>query len=353
MSSYRRYEESYSMSGPRYFDQHKTQKVGFILLRGFTMLSFAGMIEVMRMTNYLSQRELYSWHVYQEQGDTCASNGLCLERSISKLELFTCDWVFVCGGIHVQAATTVSIRHLLQQLAAQGNIILGGLCTGSIALSLANLMDGYHCAAHWESLPAAKEAFSQVTFDEQLYVLDRDRYTCSGGTAAIDMMLQLVRIRHGKALATEVSQQFVVEKIRDASTPQYRPHAENMGPGYEYVRAAIELMQANLDEVLPMQEIADLIPISLRQMERLFKRYCYLTPAQYYLRLRLQRARQLLLQTSMSIMQVTVACGFSTSSHFSKAYRKHYGYSPREQRKPSDPSLTYKVAGSGGVIGRS
>ena len=195
---------------------------------------------------------MYSWHIYQDQDDACASNGLRFENSISREELFECEIVFVCGGIHVQTATTASIKQLLQQLAAQGNIILGGLCTGSIALALANLMDGYHSAVHWESLPAAKEAFLKVKFGEQLYVIDKDRYTCSGGTASIDMMLQLVRLQHGKALATSVSQQFVVDRIRDASTTQYLVYTENMGPGYEHVRAAIELMQANLDEILSM-----------------------------------------------------------------------------------------------------
>ena len=192
------------MSVANHSNQHKTQKIGFILLRGFTMLSFASVIEVMRMTNYLSQSELYSWHVYQDQDDACASNGLHVANTIRKEELFECDIVFVCGGIHVQTATTASIKQLLQQLAAQGNIILGGLCTGSIALALANLMDGYHSAVHWESLPAAKEAFLKVKFGEQLYVIDKDRYTCSGGTAAIDMMLQLVRLQHGKALGGQM-----------------------------------------------------------------------------------------------------------------------------------------------------
>ena len=166
----------------------------------------------------------------------------------------------------------------------------------------------------------------------------------------MDMMLHIIRLQHGKALATAVSQQFVMERIRDDSTTQYKPHTDHIGPGYDYVHTAIELMQANLDEVLAMQEIADLIPLSLRQMERLFKRYCNMSPAQYYLRLRLQRAKELLAQTSMSVMQVTVACGFSTSSHFSKAYRSYYGYSPREQRKPSDPAFQFKIAGSGGVF---
>lgn len=327
------------------------RKIGFILLRGFTMLSFVSAIEVMRMTNYLKQHELYSWCVYQDENDICASNGLSIQNRVDKEQLFACDIVFVCGGIHVQAATTPAIKQLLQQLAAQETVILGGLCTGSVALALAKLMDGYQCAVHWESLPAAKEAFPKIKFSDQLYVLDRNRYTCSGGTASMDMMLQLVRLQHGKTLATAVSQQFVVEKIREASTTQYLTNTENMGPGHEYVQTAIDLMRANLDEVLSIREIAALVKLSPRQMERLFKRYCHASPAQYYLRLRLQRAKELLTQTGMSIMQITVACGFSTSSHFSKAYRSYYGYPPREQRKPTDPELTYKVAGSGGVIG--
>lgn len=338
------------MSNPNQYYRHQPQKIGFILLRGFTMLSFTSAVEVMRMTNYVSQKELYSWHVYQDEENVCASNGLQIGSTISKHELFDCDMVFVCGGVDVQAATTASIKTLLQQLAEQDDIILGSLCNGSIALALAKIMDGYRCTSHWESLPAAREAFPKVHFCDQLYVIDQDRYTCSGGTASMDMMLQLVRIQHGKALATSVSQHYVVEKIRDASSTQYINHTEVMGPGYEYVQTAIQLMQANLDEVLTMQEIAALIPLSLRQMERLFKRYYHIPPAQYYLRLRLQRAKELLSQTSMSIMQVTVACGFSTSSHFSKAYRNYYGYSPSDQRKPADPEFTYKISGSAGVI---
>ncbi|MBP9540571.1 MAG: GlxA family transcriptional regulator [Vitreoscilla sp.] len=329
--------------------RHKTQKIGFILLRGFTMITFASAVDVLRMSNYHSQNELYSWHIYQESDDICASNGLRLEHTCDMAGLFECDMVFVCAGIDVQTATTPAIKQLLQQLDQQG-ITLGGMCNGSVALALAKLLDGYRSAVHWESLPAAKEAFLQVKFGEQLYALDRNRYTCSGGTASMDMMLHIIRLQHGKALATAVSQQFVMERIRDDSTTQYKPHTDHIGPGYDYVHTAIELMQANLDEVLAMQEIADLIPLSLRQMERLFKRYCNMSPAQYYLRLRLQRAKELLAQTSMSVMQVTVACGFSTSSHFSKAYRSYYGYSPREQRKPSDPAFQFKIAGSGGVF---
>ncbi|AUZ05009.2 MULTISPECIES: GlxA family transcriptional regulator [Vitreoscilla] len=328
---------------------YHTQKIGFILLHGFTMITFASAVDVLRMANYLSQKELYSWYIYQEENGTPASNGLGLQDSVDAEALFDCDMVFVCGGVEVQKATTPTIKTLLKQLDHQG-MVLGSLCNGSVALASAKLMDGYKASLHWEALSAAKEAFYKVEFSEQLYTIDRNRYTCAGGTASMDMMLHLIRLKHGKTLATAVAQQFVMDRIRDASTTQYMTHTEIIGPGYEYVQTAIELMQANLDEVLSMQEIAELIPLSLRQMERLFKRYCHVSPAQYYLRLRLQRAKELLAQTSMSVMQVTVACGFSTSSHFSKAYRNYYGYSPRDQRKPIDPEYTYRISGSGGVI---
>lgn len=327
-------------------------QIGFILLRGFTMLSVAGVIEVLRMANYLGQRELYAWHVYADEADICASNGLTLVANASRSDLLACDVVFVCGGIQVQAAATGSVKQLLQELAASKRVVLGGLCTGAVALASAKLLDGYRSAVHWEALPAVREAFSRVQFTEALYVLDRDRYTSGGGTASMDMMLQLVRRQYGKNLAASVSQQFVMEKIREADNTPHRVPDEQIGPGYEYVQTAIELMQANFDEVLSIQEIAQLVGLSPRQVERLFKRYFSVSPAQYYLRLRLQRAKELLSQTSMTVMQITVACGFSTPSHFSKAYRAYYGHTPREQRKPLDPDLTYKVAGSAGVIAK-
>lgn len=328
--------------------QHDTQKIGFILLQGFTFITFASAVDVLRMTNYLSQKEGYEWSVFQEPG-VLASNGLSIGATTDAKGLFECDMVFVCAGVDVQEATTPAIKVLLQQLAQKG-IVLGGLCNGSIALALAKLMDGYEGTVHWESLPAAKEVFPKVHFTDQLYVIDRDRLTCSGGHAAMDMMLQLVRLHHGKNLAHSVAEQFVMDRIREGESIRYKNNPNTVGPGFDYVETAVALMQANLDEVLTMQEIAELIPLSLRQLERLFKRYYDTTPAQYYLQLRLRYAKDLLSQTSLSIMQITVACGFLTSSHFAKAYRNFHGYSPREQRKPLNPEFKYKAEGSAGVF---
>lgn len=328
----------------------ETVKIGFLLLNGFSMISFANAIEVLRMGNYLSQQALYRWHVAHVDGDEAvlASNGLAVDQ-MDEDGLFECDIVFVCGGVNINAATTLSVKVLLRVLAGKG-IPLGGMCTGSVALALAGLMDGYRCAAHWESLSAAIEAFPRVVFTDSIYVIDRDRYTASGGTASLDMMLHLVKRKWGRLLAIAISEQFVMERIRTSEAVQSVPRPDHAGPGYEHVINAIELMQANLDEVLTLSEIASLVSISLRQMERLFNRYCEVSPAQYYLRLRLRRAKELLSQTSLSIMQVTVACGFSTSSHFSKAYRHYYGHSPRDQRKPPNPEHRHTITGSAGLI---
>jgi len=130
-----------------------------------------------------------------------------------------------------------------------------------------------------------------------------------------------------------ISEQFIVDRIRDQTDQQKLPQPEFVGPGYEHLVEAVELMSANIEEPLTLAEIADAANVSLRQLERLFHRYHDVTPAQHYLGLRLRRARELLAHTSAPIMQVTVACGFQTASHFCKAYRTQFGHSPSDHRR--------------------
>ncbi|MGL4767312.1 MAG: GlxA family transcriptional regulator [Formosimonas sp.] len=305
--------------------------LGFLLLKDFSMIAFANAVETFRMANYISQRELYRWQVVSLDNNTCASNGVAVHQS-QQLNLEECDIVFVCGGVNIHQAIAPATLKLIRQLANK-KITLGSLCTGAIALASAGVLDGYRCAIHWEYIAAANESYPKVKFTDSIYVLDRDRYTSSGGIASLDMVLQLIHHQHGRQLAASISEQFILDRIRGVESTQHLPRPEGIGPGYEHVAEAIELMQANIEEVLPLHEIAQLVNISLRQIERLFNHYFDMSPAQYYLRLRLRRARELLSQTSMPIMQVTVACGFTTSSHFCKTFRNFFGYSPRDQRK--------------------
>ena len=307
--------------------------VGFILLHDYSMIAFANAIESFRMANYISRRTHYTWSVITPY-DTMAkaSNGLLLAPTDGDEGLDRCDMVFVCGGVMVRAATEERTRSLLRNCAARG-IPLGALCTGTFALASAGVLDGYRCAIHWENLAAIREEFPKVNFAPEVFIVDRDRYTCSGGTAPLDLMLHLIRAKHGAKLANEISEQFVVDRQRAASDRQRIPQPECVGPGYQHLATAAEIMAANIEYPLPLAEVAAALQISLRQLERLFHRYFSLSPGQYYMNLRLRRARELLTHSSLPIMQITIACGFQSSSHFCKAFRGLFGHSPSDERR--------------------
>jgi len=306
---------------------------GFLLLDSFSMIAFANALEVLRMANLLSGQQLYTWTVATVDGEqTLASNGLAMAKPGGLADLDSCDAVFVCGGVEVQRAISGAVIQDLRRRAARGQA-MGGLCTGAHALAEAGIMDGYRCAVHWENLSALREACPKVRFALEVFVVDRDRITASGGIAPLHLMLHLVRGHHGNKLAMAISEQFIVDRVRDQTDQQRLPQPEFVGPGYEHLVEAMELMSANIEEPLPLSEIAEATTVSLRQLERLFHRYHDVTPAQYYLALRLRRARELLAHTSAPIMQITVACGFQTASHFCKAYRVQFGHSPSDHRR--------------------
>lgn len=311
----------------------QTTHVGFILMPDYSMIAFANAIETLRMANYISRRPLYRWSVISSGDDAAvASNGLSMAAGSGAQALAGCHMVLVCGGVNIRANTDDRVRLLLRQCAATG-AAMGSLCTGSFALASAGLLDGYKCAIHWENLAAISEEFPQVQFSTEVFVLDRERYTCSGGTAPLHLMLHLVKARHGAKLVMDISEQFIVERLRASNDRQRIPQPECIGPGYQHLSEAAEIMAANIEEPLPLAELAEVIHLSLRQLERLFHRYFSMNPAQYYMNLRLKRAQELLTHSSMPVMQVTVACGFQSASHFCKAYRSLFGHSPSEERR--------------------
>jgi len=307
--------------------------IGFLLLDSYSMIAFANALEVLRMANLLSGQRLYTWTVATVNGEsTPASNGLAMEKPATLADLDACELVLVCGGVEVQKAISGPVVHDLRRRAARGQA-LGGLCTGAHALAEAGVMNGYRCAVHWENLSALREASPQVRFALEVFVVDRDRFTASGGIAPLHLMLHLVRGHHGNKLTMAISEQFIIDRVRDQTEQQRLPQPEFVGPGYEHLVEATALMAANIEEPLPLSEIATATGVSLRQLERLFHRYHDVTPAQHYLALRLRRARELLAHTSAPIMQITVACGFQTASHFCKAYRAQFGHSPSDHRR--------------------
>lgn len=305
---------------------------GFLTLENFSMIAFANAIEVLRMANYISKQSLYRWSVITLDGKpAAASNGLPVTPTLTPEQAGLPDILFVCGGIDIHKAVDEKLLSFLRQAARKG-VMLGGLCTGSYALVKAGLVNGYRCAIHWENMSALREEFSKVIFTDGLFAADRDRFTCSGGTAPIDMMLHLTAERYGKALATEISAQFILERVRNADHHQHIPIAARLGFSRKELVRAGELMEAHIEDPLPIDDIAVEVGLSQRQLQRMFKYYMNMSPIQYYLQLKLRRARELLLQTNMSIMSISVACGFQSSCHFSKAYREQFGHAPSSER---------------------
>jgi len=232
----------------------------------------------------------------------------------------------------VQQAVSPKMLAALRRL-AERRIPLGALCTGGYALAKAGLLDKYRATIHWENLSALREEFPRIQLSDQLFSIDRDRFTCSGGVAPLDLMLHLVESKLGARVSQLISEQFIVERVRSDRDRQYVPLRAQIGVSHESLIRVAQLMEENIEKPLSLDEIASATGLSRRQIERLFKRHLNCVPKRYYLQLRLRRARELLLQTSMPIIDITTACGFQSPPHFSRCYRAQFGCPPSAERQ--------------------
>jgi transcriptional regulator GlxA family with amidase domain len=254
--------------------------------------------------------------------------------------------VFVCGGVDVHHYADGGEISWLRRLARRG-VAIGALCTGTHTLARAGLLDGYRCTIHWENLVGFVEEFPEIEISAQVFEVDRTRYTCAGGTAAIDMMLELMAGRHGAELAADVAEQIIHERIRVPSDHQRLSLPGRLGVRHPKLLGIIESMEQHLEEPLDRTELARRAGLSTRQLERLFRKYLNRSPARYYLEMRLHRARLLLLQTNMSVMNVALACGFVSASHFTKCYRAFFGRTPYRERGTPKTMAEANSAASG------
>ena len=307
--------------------------IGFLLVPDYSMIAFASAVEPLRMANRLSGRELYRWSLFTVDGKpVVASNSIELPAQCAMPAARDCDLLLVCAGERVGDFAERLLLFCLRRLARE-KIPLGAICTGSYLLAKAGLLDGYRSTIHWENMASLREEFPEVIVSPELFEIDRDRYTCSGGTAPLDMMLNLIHRQHGGHLAIAISEEFICERIRGRNDRQRVPLRLHLGTSQPKLVEAVSLMEANLEEPMSLDEIARHVQLSRRQLERLFQKHLHCVPTRYYLELRLTRARQLLLQTPMTIVDVAFACGFVSAPHFSKCYRDYFGIPPRDERR--------------------
>ena len=294
-------------------------RIGFLLVHNFSMMAFASAVEPLRAANRMANETLYEWRVYSVDGNTVsASNGIEVVPDGPMSQLDREKIVAVVAGIDVQKFEDERVLGFLRRASRQGRAV-GALCTGSHVLAKAGLLDDRRCTIHWENLGGFTEEFPEIEVS-------------SGGTASLDMMLHLIGRQHGQTLANQVSEQFIHDRIREPHDHQRMELRARIGVSHPKLISVISEMEANLEEPLTQTDLAERAGLSTRQLERLFRKYLNATPTRYYLTLRLQRARQLLTQTSMSILSVALACGFVSASHFSKCYRECFGRTPRAER---------------------
>jgi len=323
------------------------QRIGLILVPDFSMLAFTGAVETLRLANRVSGRDLYSWHLFSPHGRPVrASNGIELHPEGDLEKASSLDTIMLCSGVEVQRFQDKATLSWLRRMARKGADI-GALCTASHILARAGLLDGYRCTIHWENLAGFVEEFPDVEVTSELFEIDRNRFTCSGGTAAVDLMLNLIGRQHGQELAGQVAEQALHDRIRDHHDHQRMSLPVRLGIRHPKLLAVIQAMEKNLEEPLGRSDLARSAGLSTRQLERLFRKYLNRSPARYYLELRLDKARLLLLQTNMSVIDVALACGFVSASHFSKCYRDFFGHTPRRER--GLPNASANGAANGAV----
>jgi transcriptional regulator GlxA family with amidase domain len=308
------------------------QKIGFVIVPSFSMIALMTAIETLRLANRLSGRELYRWPLFSMDGNPVrASNGFELTPDGDLEKASELSTVAVCAGLDVHKIRDKALMSWLRRMDRKGADI-GGICTGAYILARAGLLDGYNCTIHWEQLAGFAEDFPDIEITTELFEIDRQRFTCAGGTAGIDMMLNVIAMQHGHELAAQVADQFMHERIRDQHDHQRISLPARLGVRHPKLLSVIELMEKHLEEPLSRAQLARKAGLSTRQLERLFRKYLFRSPARYYLELRLNKARLLLLQTNMSVIDVALACGFVSASHFSKCYRDFFGRTPRKGR---------------------
>ncbi|MEM7250712.1 MAG: GlxA family transcriptional regulator [Pseudomonadota bacterium] len=309
-------------------------RYAFLLLSRFSLIAFSSAIEALRLANRTSGQSLYAWDVISLTGDpVISSNGLKIDVSGDVDSATSMDALILCGGVDIHRAATPELVSALQRISKQRRVRLGALDTGSYILAKAGLLSGYRCTIHWEHLAAMREEFTDLVVSPELFELDRDRFTSSGGTAPIDMMLNIIAREHGSDLSTAIADVLICDRIRGRHDRQRVPLRSRLGGAQPKLLEAVALMEANVEEPMSLNEIAEHISLSRRQLERLFQKHLKCVPTRYYLELRLERARQLLLQTSMSIVDVALASGFVSPPHFSKCYREYFGVPPRDERR--------------------
>lgn len=308
-------------------------RIGFLLLPEFPMYALVPAIEALRIAGQNRGRPLYEWQFFSADGaPIAAGNGMQIKPDSSIADVAWFPTVFVCGGNHPLQHVSKRITDWLRRLGRHGST-LGAIDTGAFALAKAGLLNNHKVTLHWEVLTTFREHFPHIDAVEQLYVIDRDRITCAGGHAVLDLMLHLIARRHGAGLAQMVANAFVAQRIRREGEPQRMDVAQVSGDSRAPFTRILHDMEEHLADPLSASELAERAGVSLRALGRVLRDRVGESPMRYYRKVRLQAARNALFYSDVPIKEIARTCGFNSPEIFSRTFRAHFGVSPREFRQ--------------------
>lgn len=317
----------------RFGKMTQTQHFVFALVEDFTHVALACAVDPLRIANLVAGRPLYRWSYAALNGETArSSDGTEIKTQHAFSDLPDCDRLFVLSGIKMHKMNNDVLLAALRRFDRHGRGQIGALCSGAWVLAKGGFLNGRRAAIHWEYHDSFMEEFAEVNLVRNVFVADERYVTASGGTATADLTLHLIAEDHGHELASDVADQLVYNAVREATATQKTSVQSRNAMRNRHLAHAVEIMKSNLEDPPSPPEIAEMLSISVRQLERLFGKYLNTTPKRYFVELRLDRARHLLVQTEMSITDVALACGYGNVGHFSRAYRTTFGMTPMMQR---------------------
>ncbi|MEX0970224.1 MAG: GlxA family transcriptional regulator [Paracoccaceae bacterium] len=304
----------------------------FVLLHDYSMIAFASALEPLRLANRMAGKKLYQWSLASENGETAmCSNGTEVRVNSGLGEVARDTTIMVCGGINIKTTMTRPMIGWIRRESRKG-MPIGGLCTATQLMAKAGMLDGKRATIHWENREAFQEEYPELMVSTAIFTIDGNRYSSAGGTSSADLMLKIIANEHGADLANAVADQMIYTTVRTDKDEQRLSVPTRIGVRHPKLANVIQVMEKNLEEPISPSILASDVGMSTRQLERLFRRYLNRSPKRYYMELRLQKARNLLLQTDMSVINVALACGFASPSHFSKCYRAHFATTPYRER---------------------
>jgi transcriptional regulator GlxA family with amidase domain len=305
-----------------------TRSYAFVLVPGFTLLAFSSAVEPLRIANQLSQQPLYRWRILSEDGTPVASSSGIMVGADGDLAPQDRDVrLFVCAGNPPMAAERPPVVSAVLRHHRFGGKV-GGICTGVVALARAGLLEGLRFTLHWENQPGFIESFPELNPSGNRFETEAGILTCGGGVAATDMMLRVIAEDHGADFAAMVSEMCLRTVMPAGEAEQRSSLAALMSSRNPVLIATIRLMNSHIDDPLGIEKVAEAAGYSRRQLERLFKGAVGKSPGEFYRDLRLDRGRNLLVTTNLTVDEIAAECGYSSPANFTKSFRARFGIAP-------------------------